>query len=312
MTTYIIGHKKPDLDATVSAMAVASFRSLRGDSQNPVAVIAEPINPETEAVFKKFNLTPPQVITSTDIKSGDKIILVDHNETEQRLDGLNQDQIIAIIDHHKVNLNLNTPIKITILPVGSTCTIVYLKFKQYNLPIEEGLAKLMLSGFLSDTVGLKSGTTTDKDRQAVDGLSKIAKIDDIDGLTLEIFKAKSDISALSPEQIVKNDYKIFDFAKKTYIGQLETVEQDEVLITRKDDLLDAMQQVKKAEGVDYLFLAITDVLKVNTKLLLLSDSEKELAQKAFNTTSIDQILDIGPKLSRKKDIAPPIEKTLNG
>lgn len=312
MTTYIIGHKKPDLDATVSAMAVASFRSLRGDTQNPTAVISEPINPETEAVFKKFNLAPPQVITSANIKPDDKIILVDHNETEQRLDGLNQDQIIAVIDHHKINLNLNSPIKITILPVGSTCTIVYLKFKQYNLPIEEGLAKLMLSGVLSDTVGLKSGTTTDKDRQAVDGLSKISKIDDIDGLTLEIFKAKSNISALTPEQIVKNDYKIFDFAKKTYIGQLETVEQDEVLSAKKADLLTAMQQVKQAEGVDYLFLAITDILKVNTKLLLLSDSEQTLAQKAFGGTSINQILDIGPKLSRKKDIAPPLEKTLNG
>lgn len=312
MTTYIIGHKKPDLDATVSAMAVAEFRKQRGDNNNPTPVLADPINPETTAVFSKFNLEAPKVITSADIKPEDKVILVDHNEVEQRLDGLNQDQIIAVIDHHKVNLNLNLPIKITTLPVGSTCTIVYLKFKQYNLSIPEPLAKLMLGGILSDTVGLKSGTTTEKDRQAVNDLGSISKIEDIDSFTLEIFKAKSNISSLTPEQIVKNDYKVFDFAKKTFIGQVETVEQDLVLNNRKAELLASMQQVKQSEGVELLFLVITDILKVNSKLLLLSDSEQQIAIKAFGGTPTANILDIGPKLSRKKDIAPPIEKALNG
>jgi len=292
-------------------MAVAEFRKQRGDTDNPVAVIADPINPETTSVFTKFNLEIPKVISSADIKPEDKIILVDHNEVEQRLDGLNQDQIIAIIDHHKINLNLNLPIKITTLPVGSTCTIVYLKFKQYNLTIPEPLAKLMLGGILSDTVGLKSGTTTQKDRQAVNELKLISKIEDVDSFTLEIFKAKSNISSLSPEQIVKNDYKVFDFAKKTYIGQLETVEQDQVLNNRKEELLTAMQQVKQSEGVDLLFLIITDILKVNSKLLILSNAESQIAVLAFGGTPTDNILDIGPKLSRKKDIAPPIEKAIN-
>ena len=234
MTTYIIGHIKPDLDAVVSALAVAEFRNLRGDIDNPVAVIADPFNPETEFVFKKFGATPPRLITATDIKTEDKIVLVDHNEVDQRLNNLPQDQITGIVDHHKFNINLNHPIKITALPIGSTTTIVFLKFKQYNLTINQDLAKLMLCAVLSDTVGLKSGTTTDKDRSAVTDLSKIAGITDIDGLTLEIFKAKSNISSLTPEQIVKNDYKILEFSKKTFIGQIETVEQGEVIDKRKD------------------------------------------------------------------------------
>ena len=309
MITYIIGHKKPDLDATVSAIAVAEFRKLRGDI-NPTPAIADPINPETEFVLGKFGVTAPKLITAADIKPEDKIVLVDHNELDQRLDNLPQDQIIAIIDHHKFNINLNHAIKITALPIGSTNTIVYLKFKQYGFAIEPTLAKLMLSAVLSDTVGLKSATTTDKDRQAVTDLAKIGGLTDVDALTLEIFKAKSNISSLTPEQIVKNDYKVFEFAKKTFIGQIETVEQTAVITNRKTDLLAAMGGVKKSEGVDLIFLAISDILKVNTKLLLLGDEEIGVAEKAFGGQAVDFVLDIGSKLSRKKDIAPPIENAL--
>jgi len=309
MITYIIGHKKPDLDATVSAIAVAEFRKLRGDI-NPTPVIADPINPETEFVLGKFGVTAPKLITTADIKPEDKIVLVDHNELDQRLGNLPQDQIIAIIDHHKFNINLNHAIKITALPIGSTNTIVYLKFKQYGFAIEPTLAKLMLSAVLSDTVGLKSATTTDKDRQAVADLAKIGGLTDVDALTLEIFKAKSNISSLTPEQIVKNDYKVFEFAKKTFIGQIETVEQAAVITNRKTDLLAAMGGVKKSEGVDLIFLAISDILKINTKLLLLGKDETEMAQKAFGGQAVNNVLDIGPKLSRKKDISPAIEKAL--
>jgi manganese-dependent inorganic pyrophosphatase len=310
MTTYVIGHKKPDVDAVVSAMATAEFRKLRGDKDNPMAVIADPLNPETEFVFKKFGLTPPNLISAADIKPDDKIVLVDHNEEEQRLDGLNPDQIIAIVDHHKANLNLNHPIKIKIEPFGSCTTVVYAKFRQYKINIPNDLAKLMLCAILSDTVGGKSSTTTDKDRYAVMDLAKQSGIDDVDSLTMEIFKAKSNISSLTPEQIVKNDYKVFDFAKKTFIGQLETVEQSELLTNRKDELLKAMESVKSAEGVQLLFLAVSDILAVNTKLLIMGDDEKAVAENAFGGKVIDSVIDIGAKLSRKKDIAPAIEKAI--
>lgn len=307
MTTYIIGHKKNDLDSVVSALALTEFRIQRGDRGNPTAVIGDPVNPETEFVFTKFKATVPKLISASDIKPEDKIILVDHNEIDQRLDNLPQDQMIAIVDHHKFNINFNHAIKITAMPIGSTSTIIYLKFKQYGLPIPTDLAKLMLAAVLSDTVGLKSSLTTDKDHQAVEDLAKTAGIGDIDSLTMEIFKAKSDISSLTPEQIVKNDVKVYEFAKKTFIGQIETVQQAEVLANRKTELLTAMESVKKSEGVDLLFLAVTDILDVNTKLLILSDAEKEVAQKAFGGQTEQNVLDIGPKLSRKKDIAPPIE-----
>lgn len=309
MTTYIIGHKKPDLDAVVSAIATAEFRKQRGDKGNPIAVIADPINPETTFVFTKFGATPPKQITAADITPEDKIVLVDHNELDQRLNNLPQDQVVGIVDHHKFNINFNHAIKITAMPLGSCTTIVYTKLKQYGLNIDPALAKLMLCAVLSDTVGLKSGTTTDKDKQAVADLAKMAGITDIDNLTLEIFKAKSNLSSLTPEQIVKNDYKIFEFTQKTFIGQIETVEQ-EIFLNRKAELITAMQSVKQAEGVGLIFLAVSDILKVNTKLLLLGTEEASVAEKAFGGKAVDNVLDIGAKLSRKKDFAPPIETAL--
>lgn len=311
MTTFIIGHQKPDLDSVVSALAVAEFRHLRGET-SAVAVMTDSANPETVFVFDKFKLTLPQVISADDITPEDKIVLVDHNEESQRLVGLNSDQIVAIIDHHKFNLNLNLPIKIQALAVGSTATIVYLKFKQYGFTIQTDLAKLMLCAVVSDTVGLKSATTTEKDRQAVTDLSQISGLTNLDELTLEIFKAKSNLSSLTSEQIIKNDYKVFDFKVKTYIGQIETVEPEVLLHQRKAELLTAMDQVKVQEGVSLLYLAVSDILKVNTKLLILGDAEKTPAELAFGGSVTDNVLDIGPKLSRKKEIAPALEKAING
>ena len=168
----------------------------------------------------------------------------------------------------------------------------------------------MLAAILSDTVGFKSATTTPKDKEYGEELAKIAEISDVEAFTLEIFKAKSDVSALSDEEIVKNDFKVFEFGKKTMIDQLETVEQDMILTEKKASLLAAMQSVKAELGVELLFVAITDILKVNTKLLILGNAEAQVAQDAFGGTVTDNILDIGPKMSRKKEIAPAIEKAL--
>lgn len=309
MTTYVFGHIKPDLDSVVAAISIAEYSKLNG-VENPTPVIIEDINEETKFVFNKFGITTPKLITLADIKPEDRVILVDHNEPDQRLAGLNQEQIIGIYDHHKVNLNFSSPIEICIMPFGSSNTVAWQLFNEINYQFPSDLAKLMLCAVLSDTVGLKSSTTTDKDRSAVSDLSKSASINDIDSLTLEIFKAKSNISSLTDEQVVLNDYKIFDFGKKVLIGQIETVEQDVLLNTRKTGLLSALQLIKEREGVDYIILAVTDILKVNTKLLVSGAGESDLIQKAFGGTVENNVLDIGPKMSRKKDIAPTIETAL--
>lgn len=310
--TYIIGHTKPDTDAVVAAMAQQYFEEQLSSQRavSPEAVIADPLNPETTFLFEKFGVQAPRLITTADITEEDQVILVDHNEESQRLAGLNPDQIIGIFDHHKINLSLSNPIMISFMPWGSTSTLVYFMMKKNHIVPDEQLASLMLCAILSDTVGYKSATTTEIDRALGAELAELAGITDVDGLTLEIFKAKSNVSALTDEQIVRNDYKIFDFSQKLFLDQLETVEQDAILAEKKDALLKAMAGVKQAEGVDLIIVAVTDILKVNTKLLLLGESEVAAAEQAFGGKAVDNVLDIGAKMSRKKEIVPSLEAVL--
>jgi len=310
--TYIIGHKKPDTDSVVAAMALSHLYSRRDcfDYQQPQAVIIDPLNPETKYLFEKFAAETPRLITASDINPDDQVILVDHNESSQRLEELNEDQIVDVIDHHKINLNLGKPIYMTFKTWGSSCTIVYHLMKQQQVTPDKKLASLMLAAILSDTVGFKGATTDEIDKKYGQELAEIAQIDDVDAFALEIFKAKSNISSLNNEEIVQNDYKIYEFSQKTFISQLETVEQKSLITDKKDQLLAAMTDVKKQQVVELLFVAVTDVLKVNTKLLLAGDKEVAIAQAAFGGTAIDNILDIGPKMSRKKEIAPAIEEVL--
>lgn len=316
MKTYIFGHLKPDTDAVVSAMALEYLHN-HSQEKNPThensqAVIVGDLNPETTFIFNKLGIEKPQVITAADIKPDDQIVLVDHNEQSQRLEGINQDQIVSIVDHHKANINLNQPVCLIFRPWGSTATVIYHMMKMKGVTPDKTIASLMLAAILSDTVGFKSATTTIKDEQFGKELAEIAGISDVDTFTLEIFKAKSDVSKLSDEQIVTNDYKIFDFGdKKVLIDQLETVEQNVILSDKKEGLLKAMEKVKSAQKVDYIFVAITDILKVNTNLLILNEKSGAVATKAFGGTIANNTLDIGPKMSRKKEIAPAIEKALS-
>lgn len=312
MKTYIIGHQKPDTDAVVAALAFKHIfnQNKSWGHSNSIPCITHPLNKETRFVFEKFGIAAPKLITSTDIKSEDKVVLVDHNEASQQLVGLNPEQITDIFDHHKLNLNLNKPIFVTTKSWGSTCTIAWYLMDLYKYPIPKNLASLMLCAILSDTVGFKSSTTTNVDKKAAQALTKITGLD-IEKLTLEILKAKSNLDGLTDEQTVTNDYKIYDFSnKKVFINQLETVEQEKLLSTKKESLLKALQTYKQDQKLDLAFLAITDVLKLNTKLLLASESEAKIAAKTFKGQVADNLLDIGSKLSRKKDIAPAIERTV--
>lgn len=313
-TTYIIGHQKPDTDSVTSAMALEYLYKNEEcfGYKNPVALIADPVNSETQYLLDKFDLQAPPLVSSVDIKEDDQVVLVDHNEASQRIEKINQDQIVEIVDHHKANLNLSHPIYLTFKTWGSTASIVYYMMQHHAskpLSPESNLAGLILAAILSDTVGLKSPTTCDRDKEFAQQLAKIANIDDLDEFSLEIFKAKSNISHLSPAQIVKNDYKIFDFKQPTFIGQVETVNQDQVL-EEKDELIKAMLQTKKEEKVECIFLAVTDILRINTKLVLPTSVEQQIAEQAFGGKTQDHVLDIGPKLSRKKEIAPAIEEAI--
>ncbi|HLB51983.1 hypothetical protein A3F07_03365 [candidate division WWE3 bacterium RIFCSPHIGHO2_12_FULL_38_15] len=311
MKIYVIGHKPSDLDSVASAVEYTEFlqRSNKYKDSELVAAVAGPPNKETQFVFQKFNVDLPVNIDDVTIGPDDHFILVDHNEFDQRSEKVDNEKILGIVDHHKMKVDFKRAIKIDLRPLGSTSTIIYEEFESAGIKPTNKTLALILSSILSDCVGLKSSLTTGLDSEIANKIAKELYID-LEKLTFEIFKAKSDIEGLSPEQIVKKDFKIFDFGgKKVFIGQAETVES-EALLNQKDVLINALKEVKSKEDVQYGFLFITDILKINSQALYTNEDEKKVLEQAFTTQGHDRIADVGPRMSRKKDLAPEIEKII--
>ncbi|MBU0979085.1 manganese-dependent inorganic pyrophosphatase [Patescibacteria group bacterium] len=311
--TFILGHIQPDTDSVVAALGLEYLYQQKKcfEYLDPQAVTAGPLNGETKYLFERFGVTPPAQITAQDIGPDDQVVLVDHNEASQRLPNLDETQIVDIIDHHKVHLNLASPIYMTFKTWGSSTTIVFYLMQQSQVQPDKPLASLMLSAILSDTLGFKSPTCTNRDRDQAQELAKLAGIDDIEALTLDIFKAKSNVAGLSADQLATNDYKVLEMNhQKVFINQVETVEQTKLLEERQSELIAALEKVRQDMKLDLVVMAVTDILQVNTKLLLPSDLEATVAVKAFGGQVQNHVLDIGPKLSRKKEIVPALEKAL--
>jgi manganese-dependent inorganic pyrophosphatase len=308
MKIYITGHIKPDLDSISAAITYAEFlkKLKRYEGAELVPVVPGVVNKETAFVLNKIGVEIPKTLDECEIEDTDAFVLVDHNEKAQRHEKVVDEQVIEIVDHHKINISFTSPVRIDVKPFGATSTIVHELFDMYGLEPSEKSQKLMLAAILSDTVGLKSSSTTGYDSEIATKMST-ATATDVEKFTFEIFKAKSDIAGMSPEEIVRKDYKIFTFGnKKVFINVIETVEPEKA-IALKETLLEALEEVKVQEGVGLAYLVVTDILKINSKIMYTTDEEKEIVEKAFITKDEEGIADIGPIISRKKDIAPKIE-----
>lgn len=308
----VIGHKSPDLDAIASAVAYAQFlqKSQKHEEYEVIPVRAGEPNPETHQIFELLEISIPPLIQDISIGENDKFVLVDHNEYDQRHDLVQKDNIIEILDHHKININFTNPIEIIVRPYGCTCSIIYELFKDNGIVPSEKVNKLILSAIISDTVGLRSATTTGIDSQIAHELAENAEIDFAD-FTLQILKAKSDLSHLTPDELVANDYKIYDIKDyKILIAVIETIDQ-KIQLKQKEVLLQALVKMKNDLHIDFAFLAIQDTINVNTLMICDTKDEQKILEFAFTARVKNNIVDIGPKLSRKKEIAPAIEDALN-
>ncbi|HUV47309.1 MAG TPA: DHHA2 domain-containing protein [Candidatus Bathyarchaeia archaeon] len=310
---YIIGHTNPDLDTSVAALSLKYLfdKASCFERPNSRAVLAGKANFETETIFKKFKTPLLPVLNFRKIRPQDTFALVDHNEESQRLQGIKDEQITDIFDHHKAKLDLATPIFVNIKAWGSTTTVISWFMDTVNVKPPKKLASLMISAILSDTQGFKSNTTTEKDRLTVKSLNKIAQIKNLDKLTFEIFEAKSSLKGLNDRQILTKDYKLYDFkAKKVLLNQIETVRQDQV-IKISSRLITELACLKREMNLNYAACIITDILKNNSKVLI-TKNEEPILKKAFARLRKVKtgIYDIGPLLSRKKDIAPKIERAI--
>lgn len=236
-----------------------------------------------------------------------KVVLVDHNEAFQSVPGLNQAEIVAIIDHHRLgDIQTGNPIFVRNEPLGSTATILANMYQENGVMPSQKMAGLLASAIISDTVMFKSPTCTETDRIIAERMAHIANIS-LDAIGGKIFTTSSMDKPL--EETLFTDFKDFSVSeKKIGIGQITTLNSDD-FICQKEEILKTMGQ-KKADGAyDLIMVMITDVLKSGSTLFFLGD--EELIQNAYGVEPSDNEVFLPGVMSRKKQIVPKLTEALD-
>lgn len=301
---HIIGHKNPDTDTTCSAIAYQDFLEKQGVESQAFAL--GKLNKETEFVLEKFGVEAPEEIS--ELPKDTEIILLDHNEEKQSIDNIQDLDIVEIIDHHKVKIQTDKPISIYVKPLGSSCSIIAEKYFDTHTELSREIAGILLAGVVSDTLFFRSPTTTDVDRELAEKLSGIAGVSDVEKFSLKLFAAKSNLGDISTEDLIRLDYKEFDFGGEKYgIGVMETTNVDFGL-DRKDEVVTKLQEIKEKEGYKGVFFVIVDILQEKSYTLCSGDDEIALFTKLFNAEDQNGVLFVDKLVSRKKQIIPVFEK----
>ena len=247
------------------------------------------------------------LIRVTDIKEIKKkqVILVDHNEAVQSVEGLDESEILEIIDHHKIGTLATTmPINFRNMTVGSTNTIVYSMYTENNIVIPSNIAGLMLSGIISDTLKFTSPTTTEYDKYVAERLATIAMID-INDFSTKMFKAGTSLEGKTLDEIIDGDIKIFDIGnKKVAVSQVLTLDSDSIL-SRGNEYIDKLNEMKNNRYFDLLILCVTDMIK-NGSFIFFDTNGRDIVGDALNVRDIEEGYFFSKCLSRKKQLIPLI------
>lgn len=238
-----------------------------------------------------------------------KVILVDHNEPKQSVDGLNEAEILEIVDHHNIgDINTVLPINFRNMAVGSVNTIIYMLYGEYGIKIPKSIAGLMLSGIISDTLLLASPTTTDLDRTAADTLAKIAKVD-LRTYGIELLGSGVSIAGLTKEEVIYKDFKNYTVNDyKIGVGQVFTTSFNEY-VNDIPEYVDILNSMSKNNDYKVVCLFITDIIDNNSYLLYNDDSAKYLMD-AFGFMEIKEGIILRGVVSRKKQMVPVIMESL--
>lgn len=303
MKELVFGHKNPDTDAIVAAKAYSYLQNKLGADTEAVA-LGTP-NEETKFVLDYFKEEYQRVITTVK-NEVEAVMLVDHNEAQQSVDDIKELTVTHVIDHHRIaNFETAAPLYYHAEPLGCSSTVIYKEFKANNVEVPAKLAGLMLSAIISDTLLLKSPTTTDEDVAAVKELAEIAGVN-YEEYGLEMLKAGTNLSSKTEEELISADAKSFEMGGKTVrVDQVNTVDLDEVF-AREAALRAAIEKQNAEEGYDLFLLMVTNILDSNTRLLVVGEP-KDVVEKAFDKKLEDDKMDLPGVVSRKKQVVPPLE-----
>jgi manganese-dependent inorganic pyrophosphatase len=231
-----------------------------------------------------------------------RVLLVDHAEQAQSVPGVEEAEIVEILDHHHIgSIETRVPVTATFDPVGSTATLITERFRQNGLEPSRRSATMLLAAILSDTVILHSPTATDRDRAVVDYFERALDLNATE-FGREMFEATSDVSELPAEEIITRDAKEYQAAggQTICIAQIETVGKS--LLERTDELLSAMRTARERNGYPFYALMVTDILSQGTDLLV--DGDKGAVERGLGRPAKDGVIELRGVISRKKQVAP--------
>ncbi|MEJ7840161.1 MAG: putative manganese-dependent inorganic diphosphatase [Rubrobacter sp.] len=312
-TTVVLSPLDSYVTSRLIQLSVPSWEIM---SENPLTVNPDDFITEiTEQVMEVHyraaiavdeNKVPTGVITRTDLLNPKprRVLLVDHAEIGQSVKGVEQAEVVEILDHHHVgDIETASPIPATFDPVGSTATLIVERFKTAGLRLEESTAKMLLAAVLSDTVILNSPTTTDRDREVVKMLEELLDLD-AEAFGREMFEASSDVTDLSGDEIVNRDAKEYGTSSgaRVSVSQIETVGPG--LLERKDELVSALEGLRDKSGYIFSALMVTDITQGGTHLLCVGDCSS--VHLAFDSQPQDGVIELPDVMSRKKQVAPAL------
>jgi len=289
-------------------------------NNNPVTVYNDDYFSDFKQMSHKINHTNYPVInkkreclglirlTGPNSYEKQKVILVDHNNLEQSVDGIEEAEIQEIIDHHNLGaIGTNVPINFSSKPVGCTSSMIYENFVEKKVTIPKSIAGLMLSAILSDTLLLTSPTTTDADRHAAAKLAKIAKVD-INTYGFEMLKAASTIKDMSVEDIIMSDFKSFNVNNKRLgVGQVLTLDFD-YINEHKDEYIAKLNEMVESD-YDIVAIFITDIIK-NGSYVFYNESGVNVIRDSFGLKNVYEGVFLSKLVSRKKQMLPSIMSTI--
>ncbi len=232
-------------------------------------------------------------------------ILVDHNFNEQSADGIDEANILEVVDHHNIGLfKSSLPISFRVMPVGCTSTIIYQIYQENKVDIPKNIAGLMLSAILSDTLIFKSPTTTELDIKTAKKLAEIAEVD-IEKYGIDMFKSGTSIDGMSIEEIFQQDYKSFKADNHSIgISQVMTLNIDSIL-DNKDDYIKHLNTVANTLEYKVVLMFVTDIIK-NGSYIFFNESAKDIVANAYHIDNLEQGLFLDGIVSRKKQMLPKL------
>ncbi|OWU76324.1 manganese-dependent inorganic pyrophosphatase [Phaeobacter sp. 22II1-1F12B] len=302
MSIQVFGHKSPDTDSTGSPIIWAWYLSeIEGTAATPV-LLGEP-NTEAAFMLERWGLEKPAIIDG--VEAGAPVVIVDTNNPAELPDNINDADIQAIIDHHKLVGGLETkgPIDITVRPLACTATIMHDLIGDDLTKMPEQIKGAMLTCILSDTLEFRSPTTTPHDRAVAEKLAKELGVD-VSEYAGEMFAAKSDVSAFSEAELLRMDSKEYEVGGKQFrVSVLETT-APQMVLDRKDALMSAMTGVAEEDGADQVLLFVVDILNEEATLLVPNDLVKTVAEKSFGASVSGDTVVLPGIMSRKKQIIP--------